>query len=242
MAEEPPSDWSLVYEGFDPAQEGTREALCALGNGYFTTRGAAPWARADGVHYPGTYLAGGYNRLTTDIAGRTVENESLVNFPNWLALGFRIGDGDWFDLRTVTILSYRQELDLRRAMLLRTVRFEDAQGRRSTLAERRLVSLSDMHLGAVELLLTAENWSGPVTVRSAIDGRVVNTGAKLYAEIQQQAPGTACRRSDRRRGGVSAGAHLAVEASRGAGGTDTGLRGWRTVRRARAGSSRNRDT
>ena len=34
VAVEPPSAWSLVYEGFDPAREGMREALCALGNGY----------------------------------------------------------------------------------------------------------------------------------------------------------------------------------------------------------------
>ncbi len=38
---DPPSEWSLVYEGFDPAREGIRESLCTLGNGYFTTRGAA---------------------------------------------------------------------------------------------------------------------------------------------------------------------------------------------------------
>ena len=177
---ESPSEWSLVYEGFDPASEGTREALCALGNGYFSTRGAVTWARADGIHYPGTYLAGGYNRLRTDLAGRVVENEDLVNLPNWLALEFRIADGDWFDVRTVTILSYRQELDLRFGMLFRAMRFEDRQGRRSTLKERRLVSISDMHLGALELALTAENWSARVMVRSAIDGRVVNAGAKLY--------------------------------------------------------------
>src|SRR5680860_1204022 len=77
-AVEPPSAWSLVFEGFDPAQEGIREALCTLGNGYFATRGAAAWAKADGIHYPGTYLAGGYNRLRTDIAGRVVENEDCL--------------------------------------------------------------------------------------------------------------------------------------------------------------------
>ncbi len=32
----------LVYDGFDPAQEGHREALTTLGNGYMATRGAAP--------------------------------------------------------------------------------------------------------------------------------------------------------------------------------------------------------
>jgi trehalose/maltose hydrolase-like predicted phosphorylase len=65
-------------------------------------------------------------------------------------------------------------------MLFRTMRFEDRQGRRTTLKERRLISMSDMHLGALELALTAENWSASVTVRTAIDGRVVNGGAQLY--------------------------------------------------------------
>src|SRR5699024_7497018 len=62
--------WTLVYEGFDPAHEAHREALTTLGNGYLGTRGAAPERAADGVHYPGTYLAGVYNRLTSTIHGR----------------------------------------------------------------------------------------------------------------------------------------------------------------------------
>jgi beta-phosphoglucomutase family hydrolase len=183
---QPPSDWSLIYEEFDPAREGMRESLCALGNGYFETRGAAPWARADDVHYPGTYLAGGYNRLRTDIAGRVVENEDLVNLPHSFALHFRIEGADWFDLREVTIRSYRQELDLRSGMLLRTVNFTDSAGRHSTLTERRLVSMHDMHLSALELTLTAENWSGEVSVCAAIDGRVVNAGAKLYRKFNNR--------------------------------------------------------
>jgi trehalose/maltose hydrolase-like predicted phosphorylase len=176
-------EWSLVFHGYDQAREGIRESLCTLGNGYFATRAAAVWATADGTHYPGTYLAGGYNRLQTDIAGRTVENEELVNLPNWLALDVRIGDQDWFDEKTTTLLDYRQELDLRRGLLLRTVRFEDACGRRTLLQEQRLISMSDMHLGALEVKITAENWSGRVTIRSGIDGRVVNGGAKLYRKF-----------------------------------------------------------
>ena len=37
----------LAYEDFNPEQEGLREALCTLGNGYFATRGAAPESSAD---------------------------------------------------------------------------------------------------------------------------------------------------------------------------------------------------
>src|SRR5690606_3787773 len=120
----------LVYENFDPPREGMRESLCALGNGYFTTRGAAAWAHADDVHYPGTYLAGGYNRLRTDLGSRVVENEALVNFPNWLTLELRLADQEWFDERRVQLLSYRQELDLRGGMLLRSITFEHGEGRR----------------------------------------------------------------------------------------------------------------
>ena len=180
------STWSLDFEGFDPAAEGVREALCTLGNGYFATRGAASGARAgnaltpERIHYPGTYIAGGYNRLRSNIEGRVIENEDLVNFPNWLALAFRIGDSPWFDPATATLLAYHQRLDLRRGLLLRDIRFEDADGRRSTLRERRFVSMHDMHIAAISIEITAENWSAPVTVRSAIDGRVRNAGAGLY--------------------------------------------------------------
>ncbi len=105
--------WTLAYESFDPGSERLREALCTLGNGYFATRGAGAEARSDEVHYPGTYVAGGYNRLESEVAGRTVENEDLVNLPNWLCSNVRPEDGDWFDMRQVEILDYRQDLDLK---------------------------------------------------------------------------------------------------------------------------------
>ena len=52
--------------------------------------------------------------------------------------------------------------------------------------ERRLVSMDCKHLGALELTLTADNWSSGVTVRSGIDGRVVNAGAKLYRKFSNK--------------------------------------------------------
>ena len=45
--------FALTYEGFDPDQEGLREALTSTGNGYLCARGTAEWEDADGVHYPG---------------------------------------------------------------------------------------------------------------------------------------------------------------------------------------------
>jgi hypothetical protein len=64
--------------------------------------------------------------------------------------------------------------------LMPTTGVTSTASRATTLKERRLVSMSDMHLGALALARTAENWSASVTVRTAIDGRVVNGGAQLY--------------------------------------------------------------
>ncbi len=178
--------WLLAYEGFDPKQEGLREALCALGNGYFVTRGAAAETGADDIHYPGTYLAGGYNRLATEISGRTIENEDLVNMPNWLVLEFRIEGGNWFRPLGAEMLEYRQELDLRRGVLRRTMRFRDEHGRETSVKSRRLVSMHDPHLAATETIVTAENWSGRIEFRSALDGTVVNAGVKRYASLKNK--------------------------------------------------------
>ncbi len=174
------SGWSLAYEGFDPAQEPLREALCTLGNGRFASRGAAPEATAGGVHYPGTYAAGCYNRLTSEVAGREVEDESIVNLPNWLQLTFRIEDGEWFHVSKVELAEYRQELDLRRAVLTRRMRFHDPDGRETAMTQRRLVSMANPNVFALETSLVAVNWSGKVTFRSALDGGVSNDGVARY--------------------------------------------------------------
>src|SRR5690242_18304506 len=140
------SGWRLTYDDYNPAQEGRREALCALGNGVFVTRAAAADSGADHIHYPGCYLAGGYNRLTTEIDGRVMENEDLVNLPNWLPLTFRIEDGEWFRIDAVEILAYHQALDLKTGLLLREIRFRDVAGRTTRWNERRFVSMAAPHI------------------------------------------------------------------------------------------------
>jgi alpha,alpha-trehalase len=175
--------WSLVYEGFDPSQERLRETLCTLGNGYFATRGAAPESTADASHYPGTYIAGCYDRLPSVVDGRTLEHEDLVNGPNWLPLTFRHPGQPWFSLHDVEVLSYRQELDLWRGILLRDLRVRDRAGRTTRVESRRLVSMASPHLAAVETSITPENWSGPLEIRAALDGRVVNDLVARYRDL-----------------------------------------------------------
>jgi trehalose/maltose hydrolase-like predicted phosphorylase len=163
--------------------EGQREALCTLGNGYFATRGAAPEAVADDVHYPGTYVAGVYNRLRAEVAGREVENESLVNAPNWLCLavgpqgGPGLGDGG------IEILWHHQRLEMFSGVLVRRTRWRDKEGRVTRLTQRRFVSMRDPHLAGLQTTVVPENWTGRLEVKSALDGRVTNDGVARYRPL-----------------------------------------------------------
>jgi trehalose/maltose hydrolase-like predicted phosphorylase len=174
----------LSYEGFDPDAEGLREVLTSTGNGRFCTRGAAEWENADSVHYPGTYAHGVYNRETTILGGVPVLNEDLVNLPNWLVLKLRIDGDDAVRLGDVDLLDYRQEIDLRRGLMTRSLRFRDGAGRETLLHSRRFVSMSHPNRAGIEWTLTALNWSARVEVISAIDGRITNQGVARYLELE----------------------------------------------------------
>jgi len=179
----PDDAWELLYEGYEPKYERLREALCTVGNGYVATRGCAPEAAASDAHYPGTYATGVYNSLCDRIAGLTIENESLVNLPNWLALTFRINGEAWFHIDETDLLFYKQTFDLRHATLTRSLRFRDGSGQITTLTQRRFASMHQPHVLAMQTTLGAENWSGTVEFRSLLDGGVQNTMVERYRSL-----------------------------------------------------------
>jgi len=192
------NEWLLVYDDYDPAKVGEREALCTLGNGYFATRGALAECDADGVNYPGTYVAGVYNRLGTEVAGRHVENESLVNAPNWLPVRFNAEDGPCFSAATAEVLWHHVELDMYRGVLSQKTRYRDPAGRITRVTERRFVSMRDPHMACIEVTVTPENWSGRLHALSALDGTVRNGGVARYDALgtEHLVPGLTHRRDE----------------------------------------------
>ena len=178
--------WSITFDGYTPGAERVREVLCTVGNGVLASRAAAPESTPGPTHYAGTYAAGVYNRLNDVVGGVTVSNESIVNLPNWLPLSFRIDGGAWFDVDSVKLLSYRQVMNIRDAECVREVRCEDTEGRRTTLTHRRIVSMHNPHVCALQMTLLAENWSGTLDIRSTTDAGVTNRGVERYAALSGQ--------------------------------------------------------
>ena len=179
-------NWKLKYNDYDPAKEKSREALLTVGNGFFGTRGAMEETTAGESNYPGTYIAGMYNRLITPISGRDIENEDFVNVPNWLKINFKIDDENWFNPNKTTINSISRELDLRNGLLSKTMIVTDSEGRQTKIESYRMASMANMHLAAIKYRLTPLNYSGSMSFCSSLDGTHKNEGVKRYNSLNQQ--------------------------------------------------------
>ena len=178
--------WKLTYNKFNPEEESLREALCTLGNGYFGTRGAVSETMATKVHYPGTYIAGVYNTVATEVAGRTIHNEDFVNCPNWLLFNYRIDEGAWFNRMKIKVLTWKMELNMRKGVLMRRLRWQDDKGRITLVKNQRIVSMAHPHCGALRCSIIPENYSGKITIRSGIDGLIINAGVDRYKQLNSK--------------------------------------------------------
>jgi beta-phosphoglucomutase family hydrolase len=178
--------WNITYHTYEATKERTREALLTVGNGYSGTRGAMDECDANAVNYPGTYIAGLYNRLSTPIAGRDIWNEDFVNVPNWLPVTFRINDGEWFDIHTTEIITIWRKLDFKSGLFSRLLKVKDKNGNETLIESKRFASMADPHLAALQYSVNPLNYSGKITIKTGINGAIINDGVERYKSLNQQ--------------------------------------------------------
>jgi beta-phosphoglucomutase family hydrolase len=178
--------WNLTYDHFDPEDEKLRETLTAVGNGYLGNRGSYEGEIASDVHYPGTYIAGVYNKLATMVGGRRIYNNDFVNCPNWTLVEFAIGRSDFVSPLKMKVLSYKHNLNMKEGVVSRTLVVKDTRGRITRIGSRRVASMHDPHLCAVQFDVTPLNHSGTIRIRSAIDGRIINDNVARYRQLNQK--------------------------------------------------------
>jgi beta-phosphoglucomutase family hydrolase len=178
--------WTLTYQEFEPVKEKTREALLTVGNGYFGTRGAMEETHSSAHHSPGTYIAGLYNRLSSQVGDRMVENEDFVNAPNWLPITFRIDKEEWFDFSKVEFMEFNKSLDFRTGVFSRRLVVKDQHGRITAIDSQRLASMAHPHQAAIQYTITPVSYSGHITIKSGINGNIINEGVDRYKQLNQK--------------------------------------------------------
>lgn len=180
------ADWKISYHDYYPDKEKSREALLSVGNGYLGTRGAMEETSAGEHNYPGTYMAGLYNRLVSPIAERDIVNEDFVNVPNWLPVSFKIDDEPWFDPNTARITEISRHLDLRNGLLSRKMLIRDDENRQTLIESQRFVSMDNPHLAALKYRITPLNYSASICIYSALDGTLANQGVSRYKSLKSK--------------------------------------------------------
>ncbi len=178
--------WNLTYDFFDPEAEKLRETLTAVGNGYLGARGSYEGENASDVHYPGTYIAGVYNKPATMVGGKRIYNNDFVNCPNWTVVEFAIGRSDYTSPLKMNILSYKHHLNFQKGAMERTIVCKDDAGRITLVHSRRVASMADAHLCAIKFDITPLNYSDTIRIRCAIDGTVINDNVPRYRQLNSK--------------------------------------------------------
>jgi trehalose/maltose hydrolase-like predicted phosphorylase len=176
----------LKLHHYDPKDERRRESLLSLGNGFLLVRSALPWGGKGENRYPGTYAAGCYNTLPSNIAGETVWEESIVNLPDALSLSICIESEPPLTLEPDQVLAYEQELDLQCGIMIRTITIKDAKERITEIREERFVSMSDPNIIGQRITLIPQYWSGTLAIRSAIDCSVINGNIEKHQDFSNR--------------------------------------------------------
>jgi kojibiose phosphorylase len=156
--------WAVEESGFDLAREHEIESLMAIANGYLGSRGSI--AEGSSVSRPATFLAGAFEP-SNDVS-RVPE---LVILPEWGRLRFAI-DGEPMRIEQGEVLRHRRTLDLRRGLLLRESQTRAPAGHVTTLRTVHVASLAEPHLLLEGVELTAQNYTGLVSVEALLSGEV----------------------------------------------------------------------
>jgi kojibiose phosphorylase len=169
------TDWSVIETQFDPTQLHYKETVFTLGNGYLGTRGSFEEG------YPGSMSATLIHGVYDDVP---VVHTELANCPDWLPLVVII-NGDRFRLDHGEILSYRRQLDVRRGVLSRDVRWRSGSGYTVDIHLERFASLVDQHVLALRTQVTPLDFEGTIEVQASINGYPDNQGVMHWEWLNQ---------------------------------------------------------
>ncbi len=168
-------DWTLTETQFDPDQLNYKETVFTIGNGYLGTRGTFEETYPGAV--PATLIHGVYD----DIA---IAHTELASCPDWLLLAIFI-DGEDFRMDRGEVLRYQRQLDLKRAVLSRSLCWRSPKGKTIEIEIERFASQADPHILAMRCQLTPLDFEGSIQVKASIDSTPDNDGFNHWVRLDQ---------------------------------------------------------
>jgi len=181
-------NWCLTYTYFDEEEERLRETMTTIGNGFVGVRSALGFMKADdNTHYPATYIASLFNKLGTEVEGKTIYNNDFVNIPNAFSVRFKFSvDEAYWSLKELKILDYKHQLNMKNGEVKRKMILEHNDGRQVKYLESRFAAMHDMHTLGHKVSVTPLNFQGEIEFISEIDGDIINYGVARYRKLSSK--------------------------------------------------------
>ncbi|MBS0584068.1 MAG: beta-phosphoglucomutase [Proteobacteria bacterium] len=157
---------------WQPARAAQDETLFALANGALGVRGGIEESPSP---TQGTFIAGVWERSAIHYHERhhgfARTTDTRVPVADATAIRIRLGDTP-ADPAHGEVLAFERTLDMRAGELVRSIAFRTAQGATLEVKARRLVPLAHPGLLCIRWTLRSLDYTGPVTLESAIVGNV----------------------------------------------------------------------
>ncbi len=176
--------WTIRETRYVPEEETSRATVFALANGYMGLRGAGEELSPSLPGAKGCYVNGIYDTPR----GKLTERE-FPNIQDWTLTRLSV-DGEGLDLATGEITGYFRELDMRRGIMRRHIRWRSPSGVVIHLDSERFLSMVDLHVGVIRWKLSAEQ-DCAVEIGCAIDANVSNRWADHCKSVNAEADGDA---------------------------------------------------
>ena len=193
-----PEPWSLVETGFRLEPAKAWEGLFTLGSGPLQVRGSleeplggAPQNRVVNPLDPGRSrreeIPVKWGTYAPGLLGQTPTlRRQMVNLPFFLELSVTAGD-ETLDMRSADVADCRRELDLRRAVLTRSLRWRTRTGAVLELVFERFVSAARPPL-CVQRLSISSDRDVTLTIRGGIDANVTTCDSELFDTVELGRP------------------------------------------------------
>ena len=162
--------WKIIEEGFNPDYGEVSESIFSLGNEYMGVRGYFE----EGYNGPkliGSYFNGIYERTKPDYGhykGIVDFTEYMVNSVDWLYTRICV-DGEELEISKSDISEFVRELDMRNGVLTRSFIWNLLNGKKLKISFERILSMTDVQVGAQRVKLTALNFDGDAKIKSGLD-------------------------------------------------------------------------
>lgn len=181
--EQPPvyevDPWKISERDFKAHKNLHSETVFSLANGYIGIRGSfeegfngSSTRSIDGIYLNGFYesVPIPHNERGYGFAQNT---QTRLNVTDSKIIKLQLED-EWFNLDTGQLINFERTLDLRKGCQVRELIWRSPKGREVKVCIKRLVPFTHRHLLAFAYEVEPLNFSGTVTIHSALNGDVDN--------------------------------------------------------------------